>query len=68
MRGAVFPLPNTPSWRDAQLKKKHGDEFTFNLYAKHSGGLTVRNGSVFDTDRYHSLKNNKKILLYQPII
>jgi hypothetical protein len=23
---------------------------------------------VFDTDRYHSLKNNKKILLYQPII
>jgi hypothetical protein len=24
MRGAIPPLPNTPSWRGAQLKKKHG--------------------------------------------
>jgi len=32
MREAVSPLPNTPSWRGAQLKK-HRDEFTlpFNL-------------------------------------
>jgi hypothetical protein len=22
MRGAIPPLPNTPSWRDAQFKKK----------------------------------------------
>jgi len=24
MRAAITPLPNTPSWRGAQLKKKHG--------------------------------------------
>jgi hypothetical protein len=28
MRGAIPPLPNTPSWSDAQLKK-HMDNFTF---------------------------------------
>jgi hypothetical protein len=28
MLGAIFPLPNTPSWRRAQLKK-HRDNFTF---------------------------------------
>jgi hypothetical protein len=27
MRGAIFPLPNTPSWRGAQLK--HRDSFIF---------------------------------------
>jgi len=27
MRGAITPLPNTPSWRGAQLK--HRDTFTF---------------------------------------
>jgi hypothetical protein len=27
MRGAIPPLPNTPSWRGAQLK--HRDNFTF---------------------------------------
>jgi hypothetical protein len=27
MRGVTPPLPNTPSWRGAQLKKKHGDNF-----------------------------------------
>jgi hypothetical protein len=29
MRGAISPLPNTPSWRGAQLAKKHRDNFTF---------------------------------------
>jgi hypothetical protein len=29
MSGATHPLPNTPSWCGAQLKKKHGDNFTF---------------------------------------
>jgi hypothetical protein len=28
MRGATHPLPNTPSWRGAQLKK-HRNSFTF---------------------------------------
>jgi hypothetical protein len=27
MSGAITPLPNTPSWRGAQLK--HRDNFTF---------------------------------------
>jgi hypothetical protein len=27
MRGAIPPLPNTPSWRGAQLKQR--DSFTF---------------------------------------
>jgi hypothetical protein len=25
----VPPLPNTPSWRGAQFRKKHRDKFTF---------------------------------------
>jgi len=32
MSGAIFPFPNTPSWRGAQLKIKHRDSsayFTF---------------------------------------
>jgi hypothetical protein len=28
MSGAIPPLPNTPSWRGAQLKDKHRDNFT----------------------------------------
>jgi hypothetical protein len=28
MRGAISPLPNTPSWSDAKLKKEHRDKFT----------------------------------------
>jgi len=31
MRGAIHPLPNTPSSSCAQLKKKHRDNFTFIL-------------------------------------
>jgi hypothetical protein len=30
MRGAIPSLPNTPSWRRAQLK--HSDMFTFTFY------------------------------------
>jgi hypothetical protein len=29
MLGAIPPLPNTPSWRGAQLKQKHRDNLTF---------------------------------------
>jgi hypothetical protein len=29
IRGAIPPLPNTPSWRGVQLK--HREKFTFNL-------------------------------------
>jgi hypothetical protein len=28
-RGAIPPFPNAPSWRGAQLKIKHRDNFTF---------------------------------------
>jgi len=27
MSGTIPPLPNTPSWHGAQLKKKHMDNF-----------------------------------------
>jgi hypothetical protein len=30
MRGAISPLPNTPSWRHAQ--SKHRENFTFTFY------------------------------------
>jgi len=33
MRGATSPLPNTPSWRGAQLK--HRDNFYFYFYFIH---------------------------------
>jgi len=33
MRGDITPLPNTPSWRGAQLKK-HRDNFTPLRYFK----------------------------------
>jgi len=29
MRGAIPPLPNTPSWRGAQLKKSTGTTLPF---------------------------------------
>jgi len=29
MRGAIPPLPNTPSWRGAQLKKSRGTILSF---------------------------------------
>jgi hypothetical protein len=28
MSGAIPPLPNQPTWRGAQFKKKHRDKFT----------------------------------------
>jgi len=39
MIGAIPPLPNTSSWRGAQLK--HGDKFTFSSYWKTSEICTV---------------------------
>jgi len=32
MSRAILPLPNTPSCRGAQLKRKHRDNFTFYLH------------------------------------
>jgi hypothetical protein len=32
MSGAITPLPNTPSRRHTQLRKKHRDNFTFTFY------------------------------------
>jgi len=31
MRGAIPPLPNTPSWRGAQLKKARGQLYLYLL-------------------------------------
>jgi hypothetical protein len=35
MRGAIPPLPNTPSWSGAKFKK-HRDNFTFTFQEQHS--------------------------------
>jgi hypothetical protein len=29
MTGAILPLPNTPSWRDAQLKNAQGQIYLY---------------------------------------
>jgi hypothetical protein len=34
MRGAILPLPKTPSRRGVELKKKHWDNFTFTFTPK----------------------------------
>jgi hypothetical protein len=49
MREAIPPLPNTPSWRGAQLIKKYRDNFTFirelqKLSQRESGLLGVNAG------------------------
>jgi hypothetical protein len=48
MSVAIPPLPNTPSWRGAQLKKKHRDTFTFTFT------LTIISNSSFINLPYHS--------------
>jgi hypothetical protein len=40
MSGAIPPLPNTPSWRGAQLK--HRDLFTFYLLMKSAQNVIIR--------------------------
>jgi hypothetical protein len=34
MRGAIPPLPNTPSWRGTLWKKRHRDNFTLFTFTK----------------------------------
>jgi hypothetical protein len=41
MSGVIPPLPNTPSWRGAQLK--HRDNFTFTFYDRQMDGQTLVN-------------------------
>jgi hypothetical protein len=42
MSGAIYPLPNMPSWRGAQLK--HRDNYTFNK----RGSIYINNHHVED--------------------
>jgi hypothetical protein len=52
MSGAIPPLPNTPSWRGAQLK--HRDSFTFTLPLRDGGERSAsRNG------RFTSVEKNE---------
>jgi hypothetical protein len=46
MRGDILPLPNTPSWRDAQLK--HRDNFTFILMVRTRCGLEFKKVLLLD--------------------
>jgi hypothetical protein len=42
MSRAIPPLPNTPSWRGAQLK--HRDNFTFTFYTINKSGNVMSAG------------------------
>jgi hypothetical protein len=58
MFGAIPPLPNTPSWHGAQLKKSTGTAlpFTFTLIWNSSGGKTYTHiDHIFVDEREHSL-------------
>jgi hypothetical protein len=44
MSGAIPPLPNTPSWRGAQLK--HTDNFTFTRGARRGKKEKISNQSL----------------------
>jgi hypothetical protein len=46
MRGAILPLPNTPSWSGAQLKRKHNDNFTFTLSYYFKSKRMRREGNI----------------------
>jgi hypothetical protein len=52
MRGAILPLPNTPSWRGARLK--HMDNFTFTLF---------RLENLKERDHFEDLGTDGKIIL-----
>jgi hypothetical protein len=41
MSEAIPPLPNTPSWRGAQLKHRDNFTFTFNLSMPRSSELSL---------------------------
>jgi hypothetical protein len=41
MCGAIPPLPNTPLWHGAEVKKKAQDNFTFTLTFTHVSLMSV---------------------------
>jgi hypothetical protein len=49
MSGAVPPLPNTPSWRGAQLKHRDRDNFTFTFIYNATPVLLYLKLEVMDT-------------------
>jgi hypothetical protein len=46
MHGAIPPLPNTPSWRGAQLKHR----VNFNLYLREMGGRVLTGFTLLAQD------------------
>jgi hypothetical protein len=55
MRGDIPPLPNTPSWRSAQLKRRAVD-FTFTFTWDGNGG-NVRVSAVIFRQFFKSLRD-----------
>jgi hypothetical protein len=50
MNGAIPPLPNTPSWRGAQLKHRDIFTFTFTFY------YTVKDNTIVSHGERKGLK------------
>jgi hypothetical protein len=62
MRGAIPPLPNTPSWCGAQLKHRDNFTFTFALYMKWDLIQTDYNIGERETEK-HSLASQSAFLV-----
>jgi hypothetical protein len=71
MRGAIPPLPNTPSWSGVQLK--HRDNFTFNFTPSKNNLLSMGSGAVpFHSNSHRMLGDfisytNRVIHLFPPV-
>jgi hypothetical protein len=58
MSGAIPPLPNTPSWRGAQLK--HRDSFTFTSTSRVMKNIISHN--IYSTLPDSNLEHKKKVV------
>jgi hypothetical protein len=56
MRGAIPPLPNTPSWRGAQLK--HRDNFTFTFYTYYFAHFEYPVFGLGKVDRWNPIRTS----------
>jgi len=74
MRGAITLLPNTPSWRGAQLKQ-HRKDFTSNFYWLYTGWYFVLLVSGYlpsylccDRPSTYGQRLNKHVIKYQCLL
>jgi hypothetical protein len=63
MSGAIHPLPNMPSWRGAQLKRKDNFTFTF-TFTLPVFILTTNSPLLWKSKTCHCVRNNQRTLLW----